>query len=104
MEGSNEVSLEKVSKGASMAWRDKWSTKKAGIETLKKKSLQSWPGNKNLSQRIPTDTPTIFRGGTKSPICACGERFSVNHELSCRKGGFIMMRHNNVRDFFTVML
>ena len=36
--------------------------------------------------------------------CACGERFSINHALSCHKGGFIIMRHNNVRDFFTVML
>ena len=30
----------------------------------------------------------------------CGSAFSVNHALSCKKGGFIAQRHNGVRLFF----
>ena len=30
--------------------------------------------------------------------CACGAQFSVEHELSCPKGGFTIQRHNEVRD------
>ena len=28
----------------------------------------------------------------------CGQAFTVNHALSCKKGGLIIMRHNEVRD------
>ena len=31
--------------------------------------------------------------------CPCGCEFDVNHAMSCKKGGFITIRHNNVRDF-----
>ena len=30
--------------------------------------------------------------------CACGKRFSVDHALSCLKGGFIHQRHDEIRD------
>ena len=30
--------------------------------------------------------------------CACGEPYSVNHCLTCRNGGYVIMRHNTVRD------
>ena len=29
--------------------------------------------------------------------CVCGETFSVEHALNCKKGGFISSRHNEVR-------
>ena len=29
--------------------------------------------------------------------CACGSKFTVQHALSCKKGGFITLRHNEVR-------
>ena len=28
--------------------------------------------------------------------CACGNKFTVQHALSCEKGGFITLRHNEV--------
>ena len=30
--------------------------------------------------------------------CACGEIFTANHALSCKKGGFVAQRHNTIRD------
>ena len=34
--------------------------------------------------------------------CACGEMFTVNHALSCKKGGFIAQRHDTIRDLLTL--
>ena len=33
--------------------------------------------------------------------CACGEMFTVNHVLSCKKGGFIAQRHDTIPDLLT---
>ena len=30
--------------------------------------------------------------------CQCGEKNDVDHTLSCPKGGYVMMRHNRIRD------
>ena len=32
-------------------------------------------------------------------ICSCSSRFTIEHALSCKKGGFISIHHNEVRDF-----
>ena len=42
-----------------------------------------------------TDTPTI---------CACGDEFSVDHAMVCQRGGFIIQRHNELRDLEAEML
>ena len=33
-----------------------------------------------------------------SSVCACGEPNNVNHALICKLGGYIHLRHNNLRD------
>ena len=33
--------------------------------------------------------------------CACGEVFTVNHALTCKKGGFIAQRHDTIQDLLT---
>ena len=36
--------------------------------------------------------------------CACGSKFNVQHAISCKKGGFVTLRHNEVRDITTSLL
>ena len=36
--------------------------------------------------------------------CACGSKFSVEHALSCKKGGFVTLRHNELRDITATAL
>ena len=31
--------------------------------------------------------------------CPCGQKFDQNHALNCKRGGFVIIRHNNIRDF-----
>ena len=32
------------------------------------------------------------------PYCGCGKKNNVDHTLMCMKGGYVAMRHNNLRD------
>lgn len=36
--------------------------------------------------------------------CVCGSTFDIQHCLSCKKGGFVTLRHNNIRDITASML
>ena len=33
------------------------------------------------------------------PKCACGKDFDVTHAMNCHRGGFVIIRHNEIRDF-----
>lgn len=42
---------------------------------------------------------------TRTPSnCSCGTKFSVEHALSCSKGGFPIIRHNEIRDLTANLL
>ena len=49
-----------------------------------------------------------LRYGWKIPhtpsFCVCGKSNSVEHTLNCKWGGYVYMRHNNVRDLEALML
>ena len=35
----------------------------------------------------------------------CGSKFTIDHSMSCKKGGFVTLRHNNIiRDITAKML
>ena len=36
--------------------------------------------------------------------CACEQTFTIDHALSCHLGGYIIHRHNNIRDVLATML
>ena len=44
--------------------------------------------------QIP-DTPSV---------CVCGDEFTVDHAMVCRHGGFIIQRHNELRNLEVEML
>ena len=31
-------------------------------------------------------------------VCACGENFTIDHAMICKRGGFVIQRHNELRD------
>ena len=37
-------------------------------------------------------------------MCTCGQKMDMLHAMSCKKGGFITIRHNNVRDLTVNLL
>ena len=37
-------------------------------------------------------------------ICECGNQFNLQHALSCKKGGFVSLRHNELRNVIALML
>ena len=37
-------------------------------------------------------------------ICNCGNSFSIDHPLICKKGGFPTLRHNEIRDLTASLL
>ena len=36
--------------------------------------------------------------------CVCGVKFGLQHALSCKKGGFVTIRHNQVRNITATLL
>lgn len=37
-------------------------------------------------------------------LCACGQTFTVDHALSCSRGGYLASRHNEIRDLLSELL
>ena len=37
-------------------------------------------------------------------LCECGSPFDLQHALSCKKGGFVSLRHNELRNTIALML
>ena len=36
--------------------------------------------------------------------CECGSKFTIEHALSCKKGGFVSLRHNQIRNITASLL
>ena len=53
------------------------------------------------------DALVLRYGWTPSRLpskCECGNSFNVEHALSCAMGGFLSLRHNEIRDITTSLL
>ena len=45
-----------------------------------------------------------FKISDVSSVCFCGQKNSINHTLTCQKGGYTHLRHNSLRDTFAELL
>ena len=43
-------------------------------------------------------------GQPRATQCVCGEENTIDHSMSCKRGGFVAVRHDCVRDFLTAEL
>ena len=84
------------------------------METLNQKRVSNWLTNlpiKELGYELTKqecwDAIKIRYNWSVDRIpsqCICGASFGVTHALSCKKGGFIALRHNEVRDITSELL
>ena len=37
-------------------------------------------------------------------VCVCGDHFNVDHAMICKRGGFVIQHHNELRDLEAEML
>ena len=61
----------------------------------------------DLTKQLFWDLIRIRYGWTLTRLpayCECGEKFDLQHALSCKKGGFISLRHNLVRNITSSLL
>ncbi len=83
-------------------------------EAITEKGASSWLNAMPLKQHDfylnkQTFWDTLYlRYGIPLPrlptTCVCDAKFSIEHALNCKKGGFVTMRHNNIRDFTAYIL
>ena len=79
------------------------------VQQAKQKGASSWLNVLPLEDHGFTLTKGEFRDAIalryNKPLrslpsnCTCGQKFNVTHALNCKKGGFVIMRHNNIHDF-----
>ena len=90
------------------------------LKTQRAVELASKKGASNWLRVIPIDAMgfTLNKGevrdalklrydweiADKPSICVCGDVFNVDHAMVCRRGGFIIQRHNELRDLEADML
>ena len=78
------------------------------IDTLCKKGSSSWLTSLPLEEFGFTLNKQEFADAISlrynfplkgiPSYCSCGEKNSLDHALICKKGGFVSMRHNQIRD------
>ena len=54
-----------------------------------------------LSKQQFRDSVTLRYGweiANLPTFCPCGSKFDIQHSMSCKKGGFVSIRHNDLRD------
>ena len=83
------------------------STKRA-LEIAKEKGASSWLTTLPLDWLGYTLNRQEFRDSIAlryswkikdmPAYCGCGKENDIDHSLSCKKGGYVILRHNNIRD------
>ena len=89
-------------------------TKLKLYEAITEKGASSWLNamplrehNFYLDKQTFWDTMHLRYGIPLSRLpakCVCDAKFDVEHALTCKRGGFVTIRHNEVRDFKAKLL
>ena len=58
---------------------------KRGLDNAKQKGASSWLTSLPITWLVPN-------------YCGCGSANDIDHCLTCRRGGYVVMRHNQIRD------
>ena len=58
--------------------------------------------NSNISHFLCKGTNHDIKG--LPSICPCGQRVDITHAMNCKCGDFVIMRHNDIRDFEAKLL
>ena len=84
------------------------SNTKRALEMAKEKGASSWLTTLPLDWLGYTLNRQEFRDSVAlrynwkikdMPVyCGCGKENNIDHSLSCKKGGYVILRHNNIRD------
>ena len=74
----------------------------AMLSALPLKSLDNVFSKQEFRDAIRMRYDWEFPGTPRS--CACGAKYTTDHILICRKGGFVSMRHDNLRNFEASLL
>ena len=79
------------------------------VEQAKEKGASSWLSTLPLEDQGFTLNKGEFRDALAIRYnadlrglpakCPCGQPFNLNHAMNCKRGGFVIIRHNNIRDF-----
>ena len=82
---------------------------KKSVEQAKEKGASNWISTLPLEDQGFTLNKGEFRDALairyNKPLrnlpskCPCGQQFNLNHALNCKRGGLVIIRHNNIRDF-----
>ena len=88
--------------------------KKSCLEQAKEKGSSSWltslpleSQGYTLNKREFRDAISLRYGWEIDDIpqrCPCGTKNDVDHTLTCALGGYVHLRHNNIRDLIAEML
>ena len=75
------------------------------VKQAQEKGAGNWLNVLPLEQQVFTLTKGEFRDALalryNKPIrglpshCPCGQKYDINHALNCKRGGFVIIRHNN---------
>ena len=87
---------------------------KRALELAQEKGSSIWLTVLPLQEQSFNLTKREFRDAVKlrydwqcddiSSICACGENFTVDHAMICKRGDFVIQRHYELRDLEAELL
>ena len=105
------ASVKKIKKQSSILfWLRFHNTKEGFKRTAKKESPTGWPlkyHGFDLTKQEFRHAIRMRYGWARDrlpTLCVCGARFDVPHALSCKRGGYFTLRHNEVRNITANLL